>query len=423
MRAQLADLRRQIDGEIARILTSIRNENQVALAREVSLEAELTKLKGQAATFNEANVKLNELEREAQANRSLFEQFLNRAKETTEQQSLQMADARIVSPALVPLRPDRPATPLLLAAAAACGLFLGVGAALMLEQTRRGFRTPGEIEQLLSLPIFGIFPLRPKRATAMRQRLAAPQARHGMPARLPAYREGPVDAIASFEANLRAVRARLAYAEPRQDGEVLVVVSALQGEGKSTFACNFALASASAGANTLLIDGDIYTRSVTRAFGLGGPGLCEIVDGQVSLAQAMKKEPKSGLHVVGAGVGSRTSRGLDDIDGPGLESFLHGCREKFDLVLIDSPAILPMAGIIPFMAHADRALLVVEWDRTERQVVADALDALGPDAWKVAGVVLNKVAPDWYRVSGDGRLSGDGYTAYADDAMGARGLR
>src|SRR5262245_20605493 len=156
VRAQLGDLKRQIDGEVGRILNAIRNEHQVAVAREASLEAELTKLKGQAATFNEANVKLAELEREAQANRSLFEQFLNRAKETTEQQSLQMADARIVSPALVPLKPDRPATPLLLLAAAACGTFLGIGAALMLEQARRGFRTSGEVEQLLALPTFGV---------------------------------------------------------------------------------------------------------------------------------------------------------------------------------------------------------------------------------------------------------------------------
>src|SRR5262245_42609768 len=318
VRAQLGDLKRQIDGEVGRILNAIRNEHQVAVAREASLEAELTKLKGQAATFNEANVKLAELEREAQANRSLFEQFLNRAKETTEQQSLQMADARIVSPALVPLKPDRPATPLLLLAAAACGTFLGIGAALMLEQARRGFRTSGEVEQLLALPTFGVFPLRPKRVAATRQRLS--HARDGAPARLPAYRDTSVDPIASFEANLRAVRARLAYAEPRQDGEVLVVVSALPGEGKSTFACNFALASASAGVNTVLIDGDMYTRSVTRAFGLAGPGLCDVVGGHVSLGQAAKKEPKSGLHVIGAGVGSRTSRGLDDIDGPGLEA-------------------------------------------------------------------------------------------------------
>src|SRR5262249_6997135 len=224
VRAQLVDLRRQIDGEIARILTAIRNEHQVAMTREASLEAELTRLKGQAATFNEANVKLAELEREAQANRSLFERFLNRAKETTEQQSLQIADARIVSPALVPLKPDRPTTPLLLLAAAACGLVLGIGAALMLEQARRGFRTSGEVEQLLALPTFGVFPLRPKRAAIAQQGVALLGRGKGQ-AHLPARRDG-VDQVACFEANLRAVRARLAHGGSRQDGEVLVVVSA-----------------------------------------------------------------------------------------------------------------------------------------------------------------------------------------------------
>jgi len=101
-RAQLADLRRQIDNEIARILIGVRNDYQVATGREASLEAQLARLMEQSATMSQADVRLRELEREAHATRTLFEQYLNRVKETNEQQSLQIADARIVSPALRP---------------------------------------------------------------------------------------------------------------------------------------------------------------------------------------------------------------------------------------------------------------------------------------------------------------------------------
>ena len=106
--------------------------------------------------FGQADVKLRELEREAQANRALFEQYLGRVKETSEEQGMQIPDARIVSPALTPLRPERPAAVLLLIVAGIFGTMLAIGILLMLERTRRGFRRPSEIEQVLSLPGIGV---------------------------------------------------------------------------------------------------------------------------------------------------------------------------------------------------------------------------------------------------------------------------
>ncbi len=162
VRAQMADIRQQIDREVARILVGVRNEYQVAVSREASLETELTKLKDQSESLGQADVKLHELEREAQANRALFEQYLGRVKETSEEQGMQIPDARIVSPALTPLKPERPSAVLLLIVAGIFGTMLAVGILLLLERTRRGFRRPSEIEQVLSLPGIGILPNEPK---------------------------------------------------------------------------------------------------------------------------------------------------------------------------------------------------------------------------------------------------------------------
>ncbi len=152
VRAQLEGIRRQIDNELARIVAGVRNDYKVAGDRERSLESELTNLTEKFAVAAQANVRLHELEREAQATRALFEQFLNRAKETGEQQSLQIADARIISPALVPLKQDRPPTFVLLIAAAVGGGILGLALVLIMEQMARGLRTGGDVEELLSLP-------------------------------------------------------------------------------------------------------------------------------------------------------------------------------------------------------------------------------------------------------------------------------
>jgi succinoglycan biosynthesis transport protein ExoP len=377
--AQLDDLRRQIDNEIARILVGVRNDYQTAVSREASLEAELSKLKDQSATLGQADVKLRELEREAQANRTLFEQFLNRAKETTEQQSLQIADARIVSPALPPLRPDRPGTLLLIALAACGGGIFGVGLVLVLEQLRQGFRSAREVAQFLSVPSIGMLP-RQEPATTGRS----------VAARFAFDRPN-----SAYAKNLRAIRTRLLRSSKKPRGEILVVISALPGEGKSTFACNFALAAESSGVRTLLIDGDIYAASSTQVFGLQKPGLSEILEGKASFWSAVAKDTKSGLHVLGARHPSTAGDDAKDIDPARLTSFLGEYSKHFDLVVIDSPAILPVGGTTPYVECADRAVLLVEWDRTERQAVAGALDTLDAHARKVAGVVLNKVSVGW----------------------------
>src|SRR5205085_10409944 len=76
VRAQLAELRRQIDSEVARIVVGLRNDHQVATSREATLDAQLAQLVQRADTLNQADDKLRELEREAQATRTLYEQYL-----------------------------------------------------------------------------------------------------------------------------------------------------------------------------------------------------------------------------------------------------------------------------------------------------------------------------------------------------------
>ena len=182
-RAQLEGVRRQIDNELTRIVAGVRSDYQVASDRERSLERELTNLKEKFGETSQANVRLHELEREAQARRALFEQFLNRAKETSEQQSLQIADARIISPALVPLKQDRPPTVVLLIVAAVGGGILGLGLVLLMEQMARGLRTGAEIEEFLSLPCIATLAVRGQRplgpARLARPALAARERRAG----------------------------------------------------------------------------------------------------------------------------------------------------------------------------------------------------------------------------------------------------
>jgi polysaccharide biosynthesis transport protein len=389
VRAQLADIRHQIDREIGRVLEGVRNDYEVAATRETALEGELSKLKDQSETSGQTDVALRELEREAQANRTLFEQYLSRAKETNEQQSLQIADARIVSPALIPVRPERPAAVLLLLVAAGFGLILGIGVVLLMERLRRGFRTPNEIEQLLDLPSLGILP---EQTTGSRR-----QDRDASDVNPAAARHALDFPASDYAVALRAIATRLRRSAAPKSNEVLAVMSALPGEGKSTFACNLALASASSGVKTLLIDGDVYAMAVSRIFNLKGPGLCELMQGKTKLLSATARQAGSGLYTLGARDPSTTPYESKSVEKDAFAAILRECRQHFDLIVIDSPAILPVDGGT-FIDCADRAVLIVEWERTEREAVLEALATLGPQRRKVTGVVLNKASTLWYRL-------------------------
>jgi capsular exopolysaccharide synthesis family protein len=386
IRAQASDLRGQIEREVARVVGGIKSDYQVAKSREASLETELAFLQSRSTEQTQADVRLNELEREAQSDRALYEGFVNRAKETSEQQSLQIADARIVSPALVPIRPERPPTLLLLVAAALLGLLLGIGLVMILEQLRRGFRSADEVEQALGVPTLGILP---------EQNAKGRDAGINRAVRL--VIDNPTS---DYAGSLWSLMTRLQRTQPNRGCEILAILSAVSGEGKSTFASNLALAYSASGTRTLLIDGDPYGMTVTTAFGLNCPGLQELLDGRIRLSNALAREDKTGLHVLSAR--DPSSPAIPVSDGKALSSLLHVLREQFELIIVDSPAILPVDGG-SFVEHVDRIAFVIAWESTDRSAIEQALHLLGTHASKLKGVVLNKASTRWYRAFDGGR--------------------
>ena len=313
----------------------------------------------------ETDVRLNELEREAQSDRALYEAFLNRAKETGEQQSLQIAEARIASPALVPIKLERPPALLLLAAAAILGLSLGIGLVLILEQLRRTFRSAEEVEQALGVRTLGVLPLQ-----------AGTDIKH-------AVRYVIDQPTSDYAGSLWSLMTRLQRTQAQKQREVLAIVSAVPNEGKSTLASFSAIAYAASSLKTPLIDGDCYAMSVTSAFGLNRPGLNEVLEGRAKLSNTLVRDAQSGLFVLAARDPSSAARETGD---KALASLLRDLRDQFELIIVDCPAILPVDGG-SFVEHADHIAFVIAWDETERAAVEEAFAMLGSHFSKLIGVV------------------------------------
>jgi uncharacterized protein involved in exopolysaccharide biosynthesis len=129
VRAELKGIEKQISAELGRIRASAANELKLAEANQDVLERALDDLKSRAEQNNESQIKLRELEREAEAARAVFESYLLRAKQTSEQEKLESNNTRVLSYASVPLRISYPPTSLALAASILIGFGLGVAIA------------------------------------------------------------------------------------------------------------------------------------------------------------------------------------------------------------------------------------------------------------------------------------------------------
>src|SRR4051812_11440894 len=129
--SQLNDLNRQIEVERKKTIETAKSEYEAQLEQQKALENQLRAVESQMLADGQALVRLQELQRDADANRNIYEQFLSRFNATNEQRLLQNSQTKIASPAIAPLRPTRPALSLLLAALAIASMLIATAVAAL----------------------------------------------------------------------------------------------------------------------------------------------------------------------------------------------------------------------------------------------------------------------------------------------------
>jgi polysaccharide biosynthesis transport protein len=407
--AQVNDLSGQITQEINRVVSSARLDYEAASSREQSLQKRLDELKDNTAEVNQAAVRLHELERDAQVNREMFQAFLARAKDTAAQSGAELPDSRIVSTATSPPSPSYP--PRLLFAG--LGLFgsvgLGIALAFAFDAFGKGLRSVDEVEDRLGLhpivpipkiggrrwpPVVGAPPLGDLRWLHLTPPDDAPRPdRAGSPARLASITLDQPES--GFAEGIRTLQFSLKRAAIERDVNTVLVTSALPGEGKSTVSVNLARAAA-ANNRVLLIDADLRRPSVGAALGLRTPaGLSDVISGQCELQHALRKDPRTGLFVIG---GSQRLCGADALSLLGsteMDSLLTFARRCFDLVIIDSAPLLPIADTRSLTELVDGVVMVIASEQTSSDAVASALRESPGIRERIVGVALNRAADEF----------------------------
>lgn len=368
--ARLARAEGRIASELERIAAAVDNELETAQRREASLLGEFEDLQRRYTETGSATVRLRELEREAEANRAVYEQALLRLRETGEQEGLRIADARLVSPAAPALRKSAPNGTVMLAAGGVLGLLGGLAFALFAEATRRGFRSPDEAAAALGMACLGSLPRTAKRGFG---------------------RRGPAGDDEIATAAIRAVRSRLRGA----DASRILVTSVANGEGKTNFALALAFAFAEKGQRTLALDLDAHGLGLGTALGVSGAaGFADVLAGAARPRDVIVAGAGGRPAVVGCGSPSAMRELPDLLDDADVGGFFEMFGRGYERMVVDAP---PLRGGAIEVASALGAgtvgVLVVEAERTTAAEVEQALRQAGIPRSAFAGFVLTKSEP------------------------------
>jgi uncharacterized protein involved in exopolysaccharide biosynthesis/Mrp family chromosome partitioning ATPase len=373
VRRQIADLDKQIAGEVDRTLRGLESTARASMQRLASLRRSRGGTASQLQSDNSALVELADLEKKADASRTLYESYLRRYNAVVAGSGSEQPSARLISAANAPIFPESPNVLLNLALGLVVGLLLGAMLAIIAELSYRGLTTMEDVEARLGLRGLGFVPafrsIEPHGDTALDT--------------VREHRDG------AFSEALRNVIVSIRHSTSGP-GKVIAITSAIPGEGKSTIAACMGRALAIASDRVIVMDCDVIRAQLSKQFGLTGgePGLYEALHSQCGEI-AQYQEADSLMRIVP--ITRPFPKGERLTERGRLHGVIARLREQYDVIILDCPPILPIAESREIVALADNVVLVVRWRKTIDKIVRAAIRQLPSRTLKQAGVVLNNV--------------------------------
>lgn len=360
--------------------------------RRINLELRATRAEFQTLTTQESEFR--RLVRNVETNRSLYDTFLSRIKETELAGDFGSPIARFTDQAALPQFPIKPNKKLIVALAFMGTLGLGVVVVFLLDALNDTVRSPDDVERKLRQRIVSALPtLKLKR----RQEL-------------PAYQF--FDPLTpGFAEAVRTLRTALSLSKRDKQSKIIAVTSTLAGEGKSTTALNLALSLGQV-QKTLLIDADLRKPSLGRRLGFAPftPGLTDLLNDNAELTDCIVRDEKDCMDILLSG--QYAPNPLELLSGETFAQLLAQLATQYERIIIDTPPAMAVSDALVIAEHSDSVLYVIKEDSTR---IKPALEGIGRvlDAHAhIGGVVLNKVSAKrgtLYAYGGEGQAYGDNY--------------
>ncbi|HEV7993863.1 MAG TPA: polysaccharide biosynthesis tyrosine autokinase [Gemmatimonadaceae bacterium] len=358
-----------------------------------ALDGRITLLRASVQLLPAQQVEYARLLRNQKGVEDIMNQVEGRMKEAEITAAVQDSTAIVLDRAEMPGGSLGTSRPAIFAVALFAGLLIGVLVAFLRDWLDTTVHDERDVSAIVRAPVIGIIPnLRQEALTSKYRVLASSESAAKALASAKAPREGETQTMAA-EA-YRALRTNLSYVSPAKPPRVIVVTSALSGDGKTTSASNLAVTLAQQNKRVLLIDAETRRGNMHTLFGIEArPGFFDLLYGQATPGECIRRVALEGtghLDVLPSG-GMPNANAADLLVASRLAPFFERLRMQYDYVLIDTPPLNLFTDAALIGAHADATLLVARADRTERQALRFAVLQLQHVQANLAGAILNGV--------------------------------
>ncbi|HKR08971.1 MAG TPA: polysaccharide biosynthesis tyrosine autokinase [Gemmatimonadaceae bacterium] len=337
-------------------------------ARERNISSHIDAQSSELRTIPARMIEDARLVRQVAASENLYTVLKARYEEVALQEAETAPDLSVLDYAVPPTHPNSNDAPRLLLLAIVASFGAAIGLALFHDRIDRRFRYPEQATRDLGLTIAGTVPLlRAKRAG-----------------------EFQIELMSQVVESFRTLRLAVKYEFPADAPVVLAVSSPSASDGKSLVSSNLALAFASAGHRTLLIDGDLRRGTLHSAFGMPVlPGLVEYLSNGMPMDSVIKATTAENLYMIARG--SRVARAPELLVSDRMQALIDMARRQFEVVIIDSPPFVAGVDAYALAAATGNILVVLRQGFSDRKLAAAKLAIVDRLPIRFLGTVINGV--------------------------------
>jgi polysaccharide biosynthesis transport protein len=358
--------------EVEQLIDQRRSEAEIARLSERGMIDRISELQTKVMSITRGELTLRQLEREASSSRATYESLLNRKTEARMQEQLQQPEVNVIERAVFPTQPSAPRPKLIAVLGATIGAVLMAAMIFFREMTATTFRTVREIETETGFPVLASIPLQRWRTSENGLRV---------------LRDNPNSVYAE---RIRQLRASVLMRDRTMAPHSVLMMSSLSQEGSTMTTLALAEMSAIAGLDVIVVDCDLRHSTVQKNLNCDMQAdFADYIMGECALADAIYMPESCAFDVLGA-KGNR-SDAAERLSTTWIVPLIAELKQLYDVVLIDSPAIVAVADALILAQAVDSRLYLVEYDKTPRAVVTDGLARLSKMQLNVEGMILNKV--------------------------------
>jgi polysaccharide biosynthesis transport protein len=413
-KASLAEAKQKLREAVLAQPPLLRSTIEQIKATQASLQQALQSQQGVAVNLNRTAIGYQELARQAETDRALYESVLRQIKETNLSKDVKANAVSVIEHSSLPNFPvsPRPTKTILLGLLG--GLAVGLAFVFGADALDRSIKTVDQAETSVGLPVFAAVPDTTDEGPVKRLK------RRSKVFGSSNYRvvvETPQSPAAEAFRNLRAA---LSLLGPEAERKVSLFTSAVPNEGKSFTSANYSLVLAQQGYRVLLIDGDLRRPNVHKIFRFpnarnnsdedSAPGVTDCLVSESDIASAARQIPAGEIQLVDESVeltenvlaatggqlfvlagGRRAPNPAEILAGPFFGQLIAEAANLFDRVVIDSAPILAVSDTLLMTPHVQTVCMVVRAGKTPRDAVRRAISLLGKSGVRPAGLVLNRL--------------------------------